>query len=298
MVISTEATLNVSCVVDFNIRPEIPQISADTVSGTAVIDTTTYFEFTLVNSGSVSTGNMTVELPASQSYNMTLAATSSNISALLPTNATTIGFLLSAPSASLGSRISGAIVVRGALFTYQVHLNISIVSRLNGTVTVFCEDEFTYFSSGSPRVAGAVVSLRSISGFARAMLSDASGICEFTNVPEDYYEIVADADRHATFRAVVRTSASGTTVNGFLQRQMVGPHVIDKLGFFFLLLACTNVSMVSTKYIAFCSFNLAPFLSSFKVSYVWSVTEIAVEQKYAFSVEVGQRDKSRPILWK
>src|SRR5262249_22240571 len=119
----------------------------------------------------------------------------------------------------------GSIAITGADTQLDLGFQIRTVSSAFGDLQVSVEDEYTYFATEGPRVAGATVLLRD--PFNNTVVvaegtTDASGQMHFTDVPEGTYLFDAQAPKHASYRAPVTITAGvPNTSRVFISRQAV-----------------------------------------------------------------------------
>ena len=98
------------------------------------------------------------------------------------------------------------------------------ISDLLGDVHVQAVDEFTFFAAGSPKVAGAVVTLTdpATGTVVKTGTTGANGELLLTGVTEGYYQLEARADSHNASRSnILVTASQGTEVSAFLARELI-----------------------------------------------------------------------------
>ena len=102
-----------------------------------------------------------------------------------------------------------------------VTLTVSSDSLMN--LTVIVEDEYTYFASGRPLVNDAIVTLVNHQRNLRLQQSTSArnGSVVFSNIYEDRYEMIVEADSHRRLSQVIITSIESPAVTVFLERQTV-----------------------------------------------------------------------------
>lgn len=119
---------------------------------------------------------------------------------------------------------TGNLIVAGDHNQLSVPFSLRSVSDGIGDLVVRCEDEFTYFASGNPPLAGALV--RVLDPFTKAEVASGTsgpdGLVTFPDLTEGAYEIRASEPNHATVRRTVSVGAGDPTdVTLFLRRNTV-----------------------------------------------------------------------------
>ena len=102
-----------------------------------------------------------------------------------------------------------------------VTLTVSSDSLMN--LTVIVEDEYTYFATGRPLVDDATVTIINNQRNLRLLQSTSArnGSVVFSNIYEDRYEMIVEADSHRRLSRVIITSIESPAVTVFLERQTV-----------------------------------------------------------------------------
>ena len=180
-------------------------------------------EFKLVNKGQAATGNVTINLP--------------NVSWLTSVTPKVLPSFGSGDTANVAIKFMASTDIP---FNYTLNGSIGInaqngnsfslpftfekVSDTSGSVKISVTDQFTYFSAGSPKVAGAHVQIKNY--FTGAVYadgySDNSGNFIASGIPEGKNRIVVEKDKHLPFNGTI-TSDPGDTVesSAFLNYQAV-----------------------------------------------------------------------------
>ncbi len=180
-------------------------------------------EFSLVNEGGVATGPITVALPAAPWLSL---ATTNPIPPLLPgeTNGTTVPLLLT-PAAGLPlGNYEGSLALNSSNASLSVPFAFRALFEAKGDLLITAVDELTYYAEGSPRLAGASVTVRDAVTLTNvaAGFTDANGQFFVANLMESYYEIEVTAEKHTTYRNPHLILAGQTNeVRTFLSRQVV-----------------------------------------------------------------------------
>lgn len=119
--------------------------------------------------------------------------------------------------------ISSSIAIISTQVSSSIPLRLTISSNVSMNLTVVVEDEFTYFASGKPLVNDATITLINYHRNIRIKQTTKmdNGTATFFNIPEDRYEMFAEAPDHLSIRQVIITSLNNPMVTVFLQRQTV-----------------------------------------------------------------------------
>jgi subtilase family serine protease len=183
----------------------------------------TTIELQLRNDGGEATGPLDVQLPPLP----WLSATATRLDSLAPGEATSLMIVLKPTvddGLTPGAPYRGAIGVGNTQYGMSVPFEFRYVTDGKGDLWVVVEDEYTYYAEGSPRVAGATVSVRDAYTGQEVVagLTDAGGVAQFTEVLEGYYEVHVTADKHSTYSQVhFIEPAKVNSVVAFLYRQTV-----------------------------------------------------------------------------
>lgn len=181
----------------------------------------TVVNFSLLNQGGASTGPMTILLPPAPFLKLASPAT---LPSLNPGESNTVSLLLT-PAADLAlTAHEGTIAIQGTGVSLNVPFSFRALSDGRGALRVEAVDEYTYYASGAPRVAGAVITLRDT--LSRVVVTnsvtDTNGLVEFPNLAEGYYEVEALAADHLNARETVFVAAGATNdTQIFLSRETV-----------------------------------------------------------------------------
>src|SRR5262249_48792407 len=114
--------------------------------------------FDVTNIGGAPSGPLQVQVPDNIPW-LTVAS-GDTIPSLAPGQKTTVTLTLTPPAATPLDLVDGTITLTGANTQLDVGYQIRTVSTAVGDLQVSVEDEYTFFASGSPLVAGATVLLR------------------------------------------------------------------------------------------------------------------------------------------
>jgi hypothetical protein len=112
----------------------------------------------------------------------------------------------------------GNLVVGDGQAEVAVPFHLNCVSAAVGNLTVTAVDEGTFYPPGGPKVGGAHVKVVDVD----SVDTNDSGVAEFRDLPEAYYNVEVAAADHETLRTTVRVSAgSRTELTAFLPRRLV-----------------------------------------------------------------------------
>ncbi|AKE63138.1 Alkaline phosphatase [Microcystis aeruginosa NIES-2549] len=211
--------------VNVNLERIVPRLVASTnlVSGGMLRGNQTVVEFQVTNEGGGIAQNIEVELPNEPWLKLASPAT---ISALKPGESTKVTLLLT-PDANLplteyfGNFFLDAEGNDGDL---SVNYNFRAISEAKGNIRINTVNELFYFAEGSPKLAGATVTLRDYftNEVIATAVTDNTGLINLSNINEGYYNLEIKADRHDTFRQIIQLDAGETeNINAFLSRNTV-----------------------------------------------------------------------------
>ena len=105
----------------------------------------------------------------------------------------------------------------------SIPITLTVSSNVLTNLTIVVEDEFTYFASGDPLVNDAAITLINYQRNIRITQTTEmdNGTATFLNIPEDRYEMFAEAPDHLSIRQVIITLLNDPVITIFLQRQTV-----------------------------------------------------------------------------
>ena len=191
------------------------------LQSTMLLGHQTPVSFILTNAGSRATGPLEILIP---SLPWLALSSPQQLPPLEPGTNTVITLLLTPPPDLAFGDYTGSIAINSSNAALSVQYRFRTVSDGIGSLKVVAEDEYTYFTPGSPRVTNAWV--RVTDGLSGALVATnvtgADGSVLFTNLAEAYYIVDVGATAHSSYRqsAFVR-SGDTTNVVAFLQRQTV-----------------------------------------------------------------------------
>lgn len=178
-------------------------------------------ECVVTNQGGVPATNVQVLLPPTSWLKL---ASPQNIGTIAPGQSVNIALQLTPPPDLQLGPYNGSLVVAGSNGGVNIGFQFRAISDQVGDLKVYCNDEFTYFAEGNPRVNNATVILRDAVTGEKLWeeISGVTGIVLKEGVTEGYYELEVRAEKHGTFKQPVQLVAGELKeVNAFLPRQLV-----------------------------------------------------------------------------
>lgn len=177
--------------------------------------------FVVTNGGGRATGPLQILVP---SLPWLALSSPQSLPPLEPGTNTTVTLLLTPPVELPLGDYTGTIAINATNASLAVPYRFRTVSEGIGDLKVTVEDEYTYFTEGSPRVTNALVRITdALSGVPVATnRTGLDGMVQFTNLTEAYYIVDVSADAHSSYRQSALVAAGQTTnVVAFLERQTV-----------------------------------------------------------------------------
>lgn len=178
--------------------------------------------FQIRNDGSAASAPVNLLLPSGAPW--IRVATTLPLAPLAPGESAPITLLLT-PSADLPlQEYSGNLVATGGAVGLSIPYHFRALSDQTGQLIVRTEDEYTYYASGNPPLAGATVRVRDAltRQVIGTIVSNASGVADFGPVREGYYEVEATADKHGTYRAThLIRPGTPNNIPAFLSRETI-----------------------------------------------------------------------------
>ena len=151
------------------------------------------FNLGITNTGTATTGTITMQLPDWMSLQ----------GALMPIEPgqTTTAVISMAPTGEANTRYDGYIGINMENGNNQIlPYNVTIVSDAKGTVVFSVCDEYTYYDADAPKVQNATIEVRNSStGEVVATLNTGTTGTATTTQPEGYYEYTVSAEGHETY---------------------------------------------------------------------------------------------------
>ena len=156
-------------------------------------DATGNFNLGITNTGTATTGAITMQLPDWMNLQ----------GALMPIDAgeTATAVIAMAPTGEANTRYDGYIGINIENGNNQIlPYNVTIVSDAKGTVNFTVCDEFTYYDEAAPKVQNATIVVRNSStGEEVATLNTGTTGTASITQPEGYYEFTVTAEGHETY---------------------------------------------------------------------------------------------------
>lgn len=196
-------------------------VSARPIKRGMIAGEQSFENFTVHNIGGAPTGPLRIKLP---SIPWLSSAVATPLPSLAPDEKAVVSLQL-CPDATLPIGLyPGTLVLQADDSQLAVPFEFRLLAQAKGDLTVTCEDEYTYFASGQPLLAGASVVV--LDAFTNAEVttgtSDANGQAVFTDLTEGYYDVVITAEKHTSFRKTIfLDSGSNNSLRAFLPRQTV-----------------------------------------------------------------------------
>ncbi len=170
------------------------------------------YQFTITNIGKAPSGKISINLPSTQWLSLITPVEMSSLA--FGESASVI--LQFAPGNDMiaHTSVNGTIGVNcenGSGF--PLLYNIEVVSEKTGALTIDVCDEYTYYTSEAPHLAGAkVVVKHPFTGVIVAQgFTDNKGLCNIPNLPEGYYTLSVTADKHDSYNNTIIIDPSRTT---------------------------------------------------------------------------------------
>ena len=214
--------------VSFQIRPILPSflIEPSSLNTRIIRGTSRIFEITVTNTGRITANNIRPLLPSNNVISLvSFGNAQQNGSSLdLGTGQSAmLSLLVQTPETQSLGEISTTIAVISAQVSASIPVTLTVSSDVLMNLTVFVEDEFTYFASDEPLVNDAAITLINYQRGIRITLTTeaGNGTVTFINIHEDRYEMFVEAPDHLTVHQVIITSVDDPVIPVFMQRQTV-----------------------------------------------------------------------------
>jgi hypothetical protein len=168
-------------------------------------------EFRVVNKGMGSTGDITVSLPQ---VNWLSSVTPNALPSLGPGDTAVITLKFQPlPEIPFDYPISSNIAINSQNGnSISIPFSFEKVSESSGSVKVTVTDQFTYYTAGAPKVAGAHVQIKNY--YTGEMYAegntDTSGVFVATGVPEGQHRIVVEKEKHEPYTGTVTVNPGKT----------------------------------------------------------------------------------------
>lgn len=172
--------------------------------------TTKYFEFTLTNKGGGESGIVRLTLPK---VNYLSLVSSDSIANIKSGESVAVTLKLTDTDLSLNTPVSGTMAIncehgKGITLPYK----LEAVSDAKGSIKIDVLDEYSYNTTEAPHVENAHVIVRH--PYSGSIVADgytgADGVFEATDIPEGYYTMTIEADKHEGYRNNIIIDAGKT----------------------------------------------------------------------------------------
>lgn len=208
---------------DVTVEPLRPRLVA--TPGTLIAGMTrgrqTIVEFDLANFGGIESGPVTISTPGVQ----WLSVASANPLPSIPAGHTNRVTLLLTPAADLTlGAYNGSLALDTPNTSLSLPFNFRALSEAKGDLRVTAVDELTFYAEGSPKVAGARVTVNDATTrtLVASGVTDSAGEFHLSQIPEAYYDLEVSADKHTTYRGTHLVLAGQTNLfQAFVSYQTV-----------------------------------------------------------------------------
>jgi hypothetical protein len=179
-----------------------------------------FVDFGVTNVGSLTTGPLQLLTP---NVSWLSLASGHAIPPLAPGAGAVVSIQLTPPEDLPLGPHSGSIALNASNAVLSVPYTFRSLSDSLGALRVISVDEFTYYAEGAPKVSNAVVRLTdAITGTVLNTNTGPEGDLVLPALVESYYYIDVTADKHASFRDLVRLEPGVTNlVTALMARQSV-----------------------------------------------------------------------------
>ena len=186
------------------------ETSPTSINTTVSKGTTKYMEFTLTNRGAGESGIVRIMIP---SVSFMSLVSSDSITNIKPSESVTVTLKLTDTDLVLNTPVNGSIAIncehgKGIAMPYK----LEAVSDAKGGLSIDVLDEYTYNTTEAPHVKNAHVLVRHpYSGVVVADgFTDSSGIFKMDSIPEGYYSMTVEAEKHDGYRNNIIIDAGKT----------------------------------------------------------------------------------------
>lgn len=179
-----------------------------------------FVEFAVTNVGGLPTGPLQLLTP---NVSWLSIPSGSTIPPLAPGAGTVVSLQLTPPAdLPLGAH-SGTIAINSSNAVLSVPYTFRSLSDAIGALRVMSVDEFTYYAEGAPKVSNAVMRLTdAVTGTVLTTNTGPTGELLLPALAESYYYIDVTAEKHSSFRDLVRLEPGTTNlVTALMARQSV-----------------------------------------------------------------------------
>ena len=204
-----------------NKAPSLIAVSGQLKAG-MMVGAQSIYRFEIKNEGGDASGPIEVRLPAIE----WISTATATLPSLAPGESTFVTLLLN-PSASLPlTEYRGWLVLASSStnVAQRVDFAFRAVTEATGDLIFTATDEYTYNAEGSPKVAGATVTISDpfTGDLVRMGVTDSTGIIRVERLPAGYYEVTARAENHRQFSTTIQVEiGTETPVEAFMQGEFV-----------------------------------------------------------------------------
>ena len=201
---------------DPTITPPTPRLTATSLTGGVVVGTQTLASFTLTNSGSASTGAITIVSPVSW------ITPSSMPTPLAPGQSEQVQVILSPAENQQLGLVNGNLGADYAGTGVAVPFSFDVTSDQHGSVQVIVDDESTTATETGGHYAGALVQLIDpLTSLPIATATTTSAGITFGSITAGTYELEVTAPKHSTYTSPIIVQPGPNTSDVFIHQQMV-----------------------------------------------------------------------------
>ncbi len=206
-----------------NVYSAVPTLTASVKSlNTAMVPgSQKKVEFTLTNDSGTDSGPIEFVFPNGTSWMTSMAG--NTLPSLSPGESTTVTLLLSPTKGMQLTKYEGSFVVKYSGTGISMPFAFRAVSEAKGDLVIHAVDEYFYFTEEKPSLAGASVQL--YDAVTKQLVStgttDAGGKLRIAQLPEGYYDVKVQCDKHDTYMATIYVETGDNDLEAFLPRQTV-----------------------------------------------------------------------------
>ncbi len=181
----------------------------------------TIVEFEVTNRGAKESDPIQVLIPDLSWMSLISPDT---LSSLQPGESSTVTLQLTpADDLTLGE-YKGALVLNVTESSLSIPFSFRSLSEAKGDLRIKAVDEYTYYAEGSPKLAGALVTVKDIAdgSIIAEGVTNIDGEALFEGLAENYYDVIITAEKHSTYRSKLLVHAGIVNeIEAFLSRQTV-----------------------------------------------------------------------------
>ncbi|MGP0068315.1 MAG: beta strand repeat-containing protein, partial [Isosphaeraceae bacterium] len=214
--IDDDQDVPVTVQLDPTITPPTPRLTSTSLNAGVVVDTDTLASFTLTNSGSASSGPITVVSPVDW---ITLASLPAP---LAPGQSEQVEMQLTPAETQTLGEFTGTLGVDYGSTGLSVPFTIDVVSNQQGSVQVVVNDQTTTLTETGGHLAGALVQLiNPLTSLPVASGTTTSAGVTLTDVTAGTYELVVSAPQHSTYTSPYTVQPGVNTTQVYINENTV-----------------------------------------------------------------------------